>query len=90
MKTIVKDKNVLVVDGKIILTQQTEQELNMDQLIQNKLIIQRRKHQLIEQSKHIKSQYDACCNQEKEIDGMIIMLDSQNEIEDKPEVIDGE
>lgn len=90
MKAEIKNKNVQLVNGKVVITQQTEQQLNKDELIQSKLMLQRRKQQLVEQSKHIKTQYDACCTQEEEIDTMIIMLDSQAETEDKPEVIDGE
>lgn len=90
MKAEVKSKNVQLLNGKVVITQQTEQQLNKDELIQSKLMLQRRKQQLIEQSKHIKTQYDACCSQEEEINNMIIMLDSRTETEDKPEVINGE
>jgi hypothetical protein len=86
MSIAIKDKVVSVIEGKVVITQQTEQKLSKDELIQNKLGLQRRKQQLVEQSKAIKSQYDELCNHEQELDSMIVML-SQVEDPESPEVI---
>ena len=89
MKPEIKGKNVSVVNGKVVVSQQTEQQLDKDELIQSKLMIQRRKQQLVEQSKAIKTQYDELGVQEAEIDSMIIMLQEQTPQPEQPIVIEG-
>jgi hypothetical protein len=90
MKAEIKDKNIEIVNGKVVIVQQTEQQLDKDELLQSKIVLQRRKQQLVEQSKTIKAQYDACVTQEAEIDNMIIMLDSQTASVEQPIVLSSE
>lgn len=74
MINILKKKDINVVDGQIIVTQETEQKLTRDDLIQTKLMLSRKKQQIIDQSVNLKAMYAENEAQIQEVDEMIASL----------------
>lgn len=88
MKIDIKNRNYEVVDGKVVVKQETEQSMNKDDLLQNKIMIQRQKAQIVEQSKQLKVRYDAFTQQEQEMDTMIALLDNQATPTEDPVILE--
>ena len=71
MEVKVLNSNSKMVDGKVVITRETEEHLTKEDLVYSKENIKRQKIQLVEQSKNLKKQFDELTAKELEIDGMV-------------------
>lgn len=76
MEVKLLNRNTALVDGKIVVTKETEEHLTYQDLIYSKDNIKRQKTQLAEQARRFKEQYDELTAKEAEIDEMIVLLGS--------------
>jgi len=81
------NKNITIVDSRIILKEETKKSLGLQELFNLKQNNVTRRKQLIEQTKKLKEQYDELCNQNIELDNMIAMLEEFT-TEEQPIVLD--
>ncbi len=63
-----------VKDGRLVITQQTEQILSRSQIIDQLMMGRRRKEDLVNQSKQIKERYDIECTAETEFLKLLELL----------------
>jgi septal ring factor EnvC (AmiA/AmiB activator) len=77
MNVKILSKNVTLVDGKIIVRSEREEQLSPQDIAYMQGNIKRQKKQLVEQSKRLKEQYDNLTAQEEEITNMITLLGTQ-------------
>lgn len=78
MEVKVLNSNAEVVEGKVVITRQTEEHLTMQDLMYSKENIKRQKLQLVEQSKNLKKQYDELDAKDLEIDEMLKMFPDES------------
>lgn len=86
MEVKVLNSNASLVDGKVVITRETEEHLSQQDLIYSKENIKRQKMQLVEQSKNIKRQFDELTAKEQEIDDMIALFTNETTVENPIEL----
>lgn len=75
------EKQTTATENEVVVTKTVKETLTYDQLLRKKEDCQRRKQRLVQDSQRIKQQYDEVNIEEAEIDEMIALLKTDNEIE---------
>lgn len=75
------EKQTTATENEVIVTKTVKETLTYEQLLRKKEDCQRRKQRLVQDSQRIKQQYDKVNIEEAEIDEMIALLKTDNEID---------
>lgn len=75
------EKQTTATENEVVVTKTVKETLTYEQLLRKKEDCQRRKQRLVQEFQRIKQQNDALNAEEKEIDEMIALLKTDNEID---------
>lgn len=75
------EKQTTATENEVVVTKTVKETLTYEQLLRKKEDCQRRKQRLVQDSQRIKQQYNEVNIEEAEIDEMIALLKTDNEME---------